>query len=240
MSTETAEVTAETASTDTASTSTTAAPDKEVSLDDVYRDAFPKGEPEAPRAETPARTEPTRTDPPKIDPASIPDAYDTENHKAWLAKNAATTQELYGAVTQLAAHFTQQQRVALANATKADIDSAVTAIEEVVQVGKPKLIEAYLDGEVRADPRMKALWENRGKNPTAWRNAVQITAKKMAKEFDLKVDPALAAAQRARKEGQRTMATTTVDDSNPLEERLGKAQGADFDLEWQRLTSQGH
>jgi hypothetical protein len=54
------------------------------------------------------------------------------------------------------------------------------------------------------------------------------------------VDPALAAAQRARKESQRTMATTTVDDSNPLQERLGKAQGADFDLEWERLKNSGY
>jgi hypothetical protein len=35
------------------------------------------------------------------------------------------------------------------------------------------------------------------------------------------------------------MATTHVDDSNPLEERMGKAQGADFDLEWERLKGSG-
>lgn len=236
MTTETAEVSADTAQTDTASTSTTST-EKEVTLDDVYRDAgLDKitAEPQ-PRAEP--RAEPTRTDPQKIDPASIPDAYDTENHKAWLAKQAATSQQLYSAVTQLAAHFTQQQRERIESVTKADIESAVSKIEETVQVGKPKLIEAYLDGEVRADPRMKALWENRAKHPAAWSNAVAIVAKKMAKEFDLKVDPALAAAQRARKESQRTMATTAADDqTNPAEERLAKAQGADFNREWERLT----
>jgi hypothetical protein len=237
MSTDAAEVTAETAQTETATTSNTST-EKEVTLDDVYRDA---GLDKATQTETrtDTRTEPAKTEPPKIEPSSIPDAYDTENFKAWLARNAAGTQQLHEAVTRIAQHITQDQRERLMTVTKADIESAVSAIDETVQVGKPKLIEAYLDGEVRADPRMKALWENRAKHPAAWRNALGVVAKKMAKEFDLKVDPALAAAQRARKESQRTMATTHVDDSNPLEERMGKAQGADFDLEWERLKGSG-
>lgn len=231
---------ADTATTDAAAASTTnEAP--EVTLDDVYRDAGLDKIVTAPETRAEPKTEPApNAVPSKIEPSSIPDAYDTENFKAWLARNAAGTQELHSAVVKIAQHLTaEQQRVAMA-ATKADIEFAVKSIDETVQIGKPKLIEAYLDGEVRADPRMKALWENRGKNPTAWQSALGVVAKKMGKEFDLKVDPALAAAQRARKEGQKTMATTSPEDeTSAVEQQLAKAQGADFNRSWESLISGG-
>lgn len=236
MTTETATTQgAETAKTDDATTSTTTT-DKEVTLDDVYRGAFPNGDTTERRTE-PVQAATDKTEPQKkIEPSSIPDPLDSENFKAWLAQNAAGTQELHKAVGEIARHLTHEQQQRLVAATKADIDGAVKAIEETVQLGKPKVIEAYLDGEVRADPRMKALWENRAKNPAAWNSAVQVVAKKMAKEFDLKTDPALAAAQRARKEGQKTLATTAAEEPDESWNNLSQA---DFDQKWQQLVSGG-
>lgn len=208
---------------------------KEVTLDDVYRDS---GLDKVVAQETTQPQVQTQTQQPqvkKLDPSSIPDAYDSDNFKNWLAQNAAGTQELHSAVERIAQHLGAEQRSRLLASTKADIDSAVSAIEETVQIGKPKVVEAYLDGEVRADPRLKALWENRSRNPAAWNSAVGVVAKKMAKEFDFKVDPALAAAQRARKESQKTMATTSPEeDTSSMEAQLGKATGADFDRLWQQ------
>ena len=63
----------------------------------------------------------------------------------------------------------------------------------------------------------------------------------MSDEFSVKVDPDLQKAQRARKDSQKQMATTADKDTgNPLEERLGAAQGADFAREWDALVSGGH
>jgi hypothetical protein len=154
-----------------------------------------------------------------------------------MARQAAGTTELEKAVKSIAGFLTEQQRQAAANATRADIEKAVGAINEVVKHPKSKVIEAALDGMVREDPRLKAIWNNRGKNPRAWNNALKIVTKSIAEDFSVKVDPNLVAAQRARKDAQRQMATTsTQDEGNPLEERMGKAQGLDFETEWERLV----
>lgn len=233
MTTETDSTTsAGTATTEAAASTSTTTNEREITLDDVYRDA--KIDTSATATTTEQKTEPAKTEAPKIEPSSIPDAYDTENFKAWLARNAAGTQELHGAVVKIAQHLNHEQKQRLLATTKADIDSAVKAIEETVQIGKPRVIESFLDAEVRADPRMKALWDNRAKNPSAWQSALSIVAKKMAKEFDLKVDPSLTTAQRALKEGRKTMATTAPEETTPqLEADLAKAQGGDFDRLWQ-------
>lgn len=210
--------------------------EKEVTLDDVYRDAGLDKETTTTTVTSAPRQERTEA---RVEPSSIPDPYDTENFKAYIARQAAGTTELEKSVRQLTGFLSKQIQDQQIAATRADIDKAVKAIDEVVSLGKPKMIEAYLDGMVREDPRMKALWENRGKNPVAWENATKIAAKKMAEEFSIKVDPSLVAAQRARKEAQKQMATTAPEPENPMEERLAKAQGSDFDAEWQRLVSPG-
>jgi len=237
MSTDAQQQTAESATETAQQTETNQ--QKEVTLDDVYRDAgLDKVVAQETQQTTKQDTQQQRTRP---DPSSVPDPYDTERFKEWAARQEAGTTELNKAVTEVTRFLTAQQQKAAFEATRADIDKSVQAIEETVQLGKPKVIEAYLDGMVREDPRMKALWENRGKNPAAWQNALKVAGKKMAEEFSLKVDPDLQKAQRARKESQRQMATTVDrDDINPQEDRLAKAQGQDFAREWDALVSGGN
>lgn len=227
---ESSQATSETTTTETQVT------EKEVTLDDVYRDAGL--DKEVTTTERVVTKEPERRET-KAEPSSVPDPYDTENFKAFIARQSAGTTELEKTVRQMAGFIGDQHRSKVLADTRADIDKAVQAIDETVSLGKPKVIEAYLDGMVREDPRMKALWDNRGKNPAAWGNAVKIAAKKMAEEFSVKVDPSLVAAQRARKESQKQMATTSPEPDNPQEERLAKAQGQEFDQEWQRIISGG-
>ncbi len=220
----------------TTTEATTTETEKEVTLDDVYRDA---GLDKENTTTTETRAAPVERRETTVEPSAIPDPYDTEKFKAFIARQAAGTTELEKTVRQLAGFLGEQHKSKVLADTRADIDKAVQAIDEVVGIGKPKVTEAYLDGMVREDPRMKALWDNRGKNPTAWGNALKIAAKKMADDFSVKVDPSLVAAQRARKEAQKQMATTAAEPDNPTEERLAKAQGQDFDLEWGRLVSGG-
>lgn len=237
MTTETETTTnaADTATTAAADTSTTET--REVTLDDVYREAgldklVTQDNTQQQRQETTTQQE-TK----KVEPSSIPSAYDEENFKAFLAQQAAGTTELEKAVKAMAGYLTEQQRQAAAQATRADIEKAVEAINEVVKHPKSKVIEAALDGMVREDVRLKAIWNNRGKNPKAWSNALKIVTKSIAEDFSVKVDPNLVAAQRARKDAQKQMATTnSQDEGDPLEQRLGKAQGLDFETEWERLV----
>lgn len=239
MTTDTQEQTAETA-TATAETTTSQTTEQEVTLDDVYRDAGLDKVAAQDQQQTQQTQRQETEQPAKVEPSSVPDPYDTEAFKAFIARQAAGTTELHKAVEGVTKFLTAQQQATVLAQRQADIEKSVQAIEEVVQTGKPKLVEAYLDGMVREDSRMRALWENRAKNPAAWQNACKIAAKKMADDFSLKVDPDLQKAQRARKEAQKQMATTVDKDTNPLEDRLGAAQGAEFDREWSVLISGGN
>lgn len=212
---------------------------KEITLDDVYRDA---GVDKIVSADTTQQTQRqetqqvTQQQTQKVEPSSIPDAYDAENFKAYLTREAAGKSELTQAVRAITSHLNAQQQERAVAATKADVEKAVGTLNEIVGHPKPKVIEAWLDGRVREDPRLKAVWENRGKNPVAWNNAQRILAKEASEDFSMKVDPNLVAAQRARKESQRQMATTTQDTAgSAVEERLASATGADFESQWERL-----
>jgi len=95
---------------------------------------------------------------------------------------------------------------------------------------KPKVIEAMLDAEARENPKFKALWENRSKNPSAWDNALKITAKKFAEDLSVKVDPTLVAAQRARRASQKQMATTA-----PEEPDEKWSDDSKFEEQWNQM-----
>lgn len=212
--------------------------EKEVTLDDVYRES---GLDKIAQPEQQVHRQEVRQEEQKIEPSSIPDAYDSENFKAYIARQAAGTQELHKAVVAMAQHMTSEQQKAALATTRADIESAVKTINEVVGHPKDRVIEAALDGAVRENPQLKAIWDNRGKNPTAWTKALNIVTKQIADDFSVKVDPKLVESQRARKESQRQMATTSREDNtSPLEDKLGKAQGAEFSLGWEQLISGGN
>lgn len=233
-------MTTEATTTETTTTTQAEAPttEKEVTLDDVYRDAgLDKVETQqTQRTEQPQQQ--TQQQEQRVEPSTVPDPY-SEEFKAYMARQAAGTTALNKAVNQIAAHLGEAQKARMLEVTKADIDKAVGTINDVVKHPKPKVIEAALDGMVREDPRLKAIWENRAKNPNAWNNALKIVSKQIAEDFSVKVDPALVAAQRARKDSQKQMATTTDTDASPSEERLAAASGADFDREWQQLLGHG-
>lgn len=212
--------------------------EKEVTLDDVYRDAgldkIVSTQQQAPQQTQQQATQQNTL--PVAEPSSIPDPYDAENFKAYMAREAAGKTALQQSVVEIAKFISAQAQEKAMAATKADIEKAVSTVNEVVGHPKPKVIEAAIDGMVREDPRLKAIWDNRGKNPGAWDNALKIVTKQIAEDFSVKVDPNLVTAQRARKDSQRQMATTSRDEGgSPLEEKLARAQGQDFDAEWQRL-----
>ncbi len=203
----------------------------EPTLEDVYKSVEPE----------PAIT--PQAAPVYIPPAApaapvIPDPYDTENFKAYLAEQAKGNAATQNALRQLSGYLTQAQMKEAQSALQADLKSAVDIVNEVVGHSRPKVIEAMLDAKAREDVRFQSLWNNRSKNPTAWNNALKAVAKEFATELDVKVDPALRAAQRARKLSQSQMATTTAETS--ADEKLGNLQGSDFEAGWQRVLNGGN
>ncbi len=182
-------------------------PTPEPTLEDVYKTL--EAEPSAPAApvDTPQYTPPVYT------PTQVPDPYDADNFKAYLAQQAQGVAATQDAVRQLSSFLNQQQQREAIAALQKDLSQAVETVNAKVGHPNQKVIEAMLDAEARSDTRFKSIWENRTKNPEAWNRAVNAFANKAVKEFDFKVDPALADAQRARKLAQSKMATTDAPQS---------------------------
>ena len=238
------DINAEPASTTTAApdpAATTAAPEEDVTLEQIYATTV---------KDTPVQTQPVaqpqaQTVQPAAQPQApeikVPDPYDAEATKAFLANMARNQGALHQGLLQVAQSLNQAQVKEAAAALKGDIDNAVTAVNKVVNHPKPKVIEAMLEAEARENPTFKAIWEGRGKNPAAYNKALGVVAKKFAADLDMKVDPNLVRAQEARRLAQGQMATTAREDhSNPLEAGLAKATGDDFNRQWEQLVSGGN
>lgn len=235
MSQELAQGTQEPTTTTEPTAAPSAAPASEPTLDDVYRSAGLDVQPSAPAAAPPQQTQVQQ--PPQQPPQApqIPDAFDVDAHRDFLARQQRGLQTTAQAVSQMAQYLTQiQQREAAAQLEK-DVASAVQTVNEVVKHPKPKVIEAMLDAKAREDVKFKALFDNRGKNPDAWNRALGVVAREFAKELDVRADPSLIEAQRARQLSQRQMATTAQD---PPDNSWDGLSQADFDARWQSMVGQ--
>jgi len=200
--------------------------EQDVTLDDVYRDAGLDKIVETQTQQQPQTQQETRTE-----PLSVPDPYDTEAFKAYQARLQAETTALRHNQARLAEYVTKTERERMKSALEGDIKSAVEKVNDTVNHPKPKVVEAMLDAEARENPKFKALWENRTKNPQAWDNALKVVAKKFSEDLSVQVDPKLVEAQRLRKDSQKQMATTTeVEESNEKWKDDSK-----FDQNWEQL-----
>ncbi len=210
----------------------------EPTLDDVYKSVqFDQPAQQQPVQQQPVYQQPVQQQQPV--PSSVPavpDPYDTEAFKAYMARQEAGTTELKTALSSTLGFLTNLQRQEATKAIDADIQAAVKAVDEVVGLGKPKVIEAWLDGKAREDSRFKQLWDNRSKNPTAWNNALKAVSREMQKDFSMQTDPKLTVAQQARRLSQSQMATTQQDEPDDSWNNLSEA---DFARKWENMTNRG-
>lgn len=212
-------------------------PAAEPTLDDVYK-SVQFDQPQVP-AQQPAAPLPIVQQPHQpAAPSSVPDPYDSEAFKAYMARQGAETSELKQALSNTVGFLTGLQRQEAIKAMDADIQAAVKVVGEVAGIDKPKVVEAWLDGKAREDARFKQLWDNRSKNPAAWNNALKAVAREMQKDFSVQVDPKLAAAQQVRRISQSQMATTQQDDDK--EPDWASKTGSDFEAGWNSMVNRGH
>lgn len=207
----------------------------EVTLDDVYKDA---GLDKIVETQTqPQVQQQTQIQETRQEPSKVPDPYDTEAFKAYVARLEAGTTALHQNQARIAEYVTRVERDRAKSALESDIKSAVETVNEVVNHPKPKVIEAMLDAEARENPKFKALWENRTRNPAAWESALKVTAKKFSEYLSVRVDPNLVAAQRARKDSQKQMATT---DKEAPDSSWDNLKQDEFEAKWNQMVSGGH
>lgn len=167
---------------------------------------------------------------------SVPDPYDTEAFKRYMAEMKAGQSTLQQGLQAVGSFLTNMQQKEARAKMETDIAKAVEVVNEVVGHPKPKVIEAMIDAKAREDSRFKALWEKRDQNPSAWTSALKAVAKEFQADVSVQVDPKLVQAQQARKLAQKQMATTTRE--SPDDSWDGQTQ-EQFETSWNRLLSGG-
>ena len=87
------------------------------------------------------------------------------------------------------------------------------------------------------DPKLKAIWENRSRNPQALERALKVVAKEMQEKYSVRSDPDLVKSQRALKTSQQQMATTKTEEPDDGWTGLSEEE---FQTKWQRSVSGGY
>ena len=164
----------------------------------------------------------------------VPEPYDSENFKRYMEQQEQGTTALrqqYQTLAQVIGTLTAREASAK---LETDIKEAVKTVDEIANLGKPKLVEAFLDSKVREDSRLKTIWDNRQRNPKALQEALKVIGKEIAEEFSVRTDPKLVEAQRARKAAQSTTQTTKDDSPDEkVQAQIDKAGG--FERFWENL-----
>lgn len=214
---------------------TTDQPAAEPTLEDVYK-TVDFGTTEPVQQQTQVQQQPIQQQTTQQATPSVPDPYDTENFKAYMARKEAETTELRQATSQLVSHLTNAQAQEAKRVMEADIQAAVKTVNEVVGHSKPKVIEAMLDAKAREDSKFKALWNNRSKNPAAWNNALKAVAREFSNDLQVVRDPQLTRSQQALKLSQQQMATTQREEPDDSWNNLSEA---DFSRKWEGMVNRG-
>jgi hypothetical protein len=124
------------------------------------------------------------------------------------------------------------------DADEADIKQAVDTLGKEAGIkGKESLLRGYLIAKATEDQRLRALWEGRGQNPTAWNKALKILSDDVKGEFSVP-DPQMEENQRAMDESQRAASTSLPVTAKP-EDRVKQMNPAEFAQFWGGLAGRG-
>lgn len=221
----------------------TAATEENYSLEDVYKEAGIEPQAQQQAAYVPPVQQPV-VQPVQQNANNIPDPYD-ESHKAWLQAQANKIDAL--AATQqaiLQKDSAREQQIAQAK-LEDDIKTATDYVKENAGLNdlpyddktKSALANFELNERARTDPKFKALWDARDKTPqskAAFQKALGIVSKEIAKKFEAKVDPKLAANRQALRAAQQSSATTETPEAD--ENAMGKLTGQEFERAWAQMV----
>ena len=136
----------------------------------------------------------------------VPDPFDP-NFGAYQAQLATGLTALNQALAQTKGELTQMQQKLAYERTEADIKSAVGTIVEKTSLD-PTIAEVALEAKARQDPKFRAIWNNRSKNPQALSAALEAVSTEFQGKFTVKQDPQLVENQRAVQASRNQMATT--------------------------------
>lgn len=171
-------------------------------------------------------------------PLSVPDPItDQQGFRDFIARNSHESANLRNALANIQGHLGNMQRAALLQREEQDISKAVEAVNaNLDQKLDPDVVEIGLGQMARKDGKFMAVYQNRYKNPAAWNAALKVAAKSLGSKFAMRSDPQIAENVRALKDATSGRATSDNPAPNSAQERLQKASGKNFDVEWRNLV----
>jgi hypothetical protein len=167
--------------------------------------------------------------------ADIPDpVLDQAGFKAHLAKQDLSLRQALTQSTQLAQQmWVAEQR----REEEAAIKNAVQTVKEKIGDIDDDFVEVALGQKARKDPKFNAIYQNRGKNPQAWKAALTAVANEFKGKYQFRQDSQLTENVRAARQSTQTSLTSKESASdNPIEKQLSEAKSdGDFARTWARF-----
>lgn len=172
----------------------------------------------------PAQASPQTFTPP--DPILNPDQWN--QYQASVVQQSVQTQGLMKDLSSKIESLTKEAHQAKLDT---EVNRAVSKVNDKLKV-EPLYAEIALEKRYRDDPIFRRIWDNRQVNPKALDEALDVISNELSGVFQVKSDPQLAENLRAAKQSQRSMATTSKEDSET--EKLMGLNDVEFDREWNR------
>lgn len=168
---------------------------------------------------------------------NIPDPYDVEAHKAFIANLAKNQADLSKSLQEAQGKVALEERKTMMAKLEEEINSASEFVSKESGIENTNLANFELNERARTDMKFKALWEGRNSSPqakAAFTKSLNVIAKEIGKKYEIRSDPQLVANRKALAASRQSSSTTTQDESN--EPAWASANGAEFQLNWDRMV----
>lgn len=119
-----------------------------------------------------------------------------------------------------------------------DFREAVDRLASKVKVPphQRELVEGYLMAKAVNSKALSGLWQARGQNPTAFKQAIDALAQPLMDALAAKEEPQIAENQRALDDAMRSQTTSSATPAAETpDERIMKMGKGEFDAEWRKL-----
>lgn len=204
----------------------------EQTLDELYKESgLDVAQPQTQAAPAPAINVPRETE------ISVPDPYDIEAHKSFMANLARNQSALSESLKSAQELIAKKESETLMAKLEEEINQASEFVSKESGIENPKLATFELSERARTDPKFKALWDGRNSSPqskAAYTKALQVVSREIGKKYEVRADPTLVANRKALSASRQSSSTATQ--STP-EDGWSGLSPAEFQAKWQRTIS---
>jgi DNA-binding protein H-NS len=164
-------------------------------------------------------------------PQTVKEPENVSEFTDFVAKQSQTTKQLQEQLEKTSSTLDELVNGKHQEQVNKEIKNAVSTLNENAGANE-KMAELYLRKQYDDDPNFARIWDNRGKNPDALKQAVSLLSKEWESMTQNVVDPQVAENQRALMDSQRSGGTVQ---ETSLDDKLANMGDAEFMKYMRRL-----